>query len=135
VCRADARHTFFLLTEKEIVPSIILLTHPLDPYYKTTLERWVHSSAGDGHPLKIAAHGAAVRFVGLLRGKQGRCYEKQALQTGEMPRIHRLSSLPEIEALRPKGPVKSADPKGHTVFKALAAINEGKNSLATNSAR
>jgi hypothetical protein len=32
-------------------------------------------------------------------------------------------------------PVKSADPKGHTVFKALAAINEGKNSLATNSAR
>jgi hypothetical protein len=23
-------------------------------------------------------------------------------------------------------PVKSADPKGHTVFKALAAINEGR---------
>jgi hypothetical protein len=32
-------------------------------------------------------------------------------------------------------PVKSADPKGHTVFKALAAKNEGKNSLTTNSAR
>jgi len=31
--------------------------------------------------------------------------------------------------------VKSADPKGYTVLKALAAKNEGKNSLATNSAR
>jgi hypothetical protein len=67
VCRADARHTSFdfLLTEKEIVLSIILLTHPLDPYYKTTTERCVHSSAADGHPLKLAAHGAVVRFVGL----------------------------------------------------------------------
>jgi hypothetical protein len=65
VCRADARHTFFLLTEKEMAQSIILLTHALDPYYKTTLERCLHSSAGDGHPLKLAAHGAAVRFVGL----------------------------------------------------------------------
>jgi len=59
------RGTPFFLTEKESVPFIILLTHPLHPYYKTIIERCVHSSAGDGHPLKLAAHGAAFRFLGL----------------------------------------------------------------------